>query len=87
MAGLTLEICVRAVVQSTPHPNSYQAGNAANTFLEALGVVDAIAQGHFLARLKDNIKPYALDTTLVTSSPGTSVQIAASSVLINARAQ
>ena len=81
---LTLDLCVAAVVNATDYPKHYKAGTSDTTTLWDLGVVTAIDQAHFLSRVKSNINPWAIDSSLVKSSTDTTVQACAVSVKNNA---
>jgi len=82
--ALTEDFCIHAVVASTPKPQRYKEGTAGNTTLFSLGVVDAIDSGHFLDRLKRQIKPWKIEDEDVPSSPDTTVEACADAVLNNA---
>jgi len=82
---LSPDFCVHAVVSSTPFPNRYKPGTPDTTTLFELGVVDDVEQAHFVKGVKSRIFPWLIDDALVASSPDTTVQTSAASVMNNAQ--
>ena len=75
---------MNVVVSSTPFPNRYKQGTAAETTLFALGIVDDIMSAHFVHSVQNAIRPWSIDQADIASSADTTIQVAAGSVQDNA---
>lgn len=82
---LSVQFCIDAVVNATPYPGKYKPGTPDTTTLFDLGVVDDVQEAHFVKGVQGNISPWQIDDDLLASSPDTTVQISAASVMNNAQ--
>jgi len=83
---LTPAFCLQVIINSTPKPSRWnpQSDTPSIKTLFDLGVVDSTASEVFVQAVKSRIFPWHIDDTDVTSSSGTTLQVAASSVQNNA---
>lgn len=83
--ALTAEFCLHVAINASPFPSRYKpSDDPSQVALFDLGVADPTSTAVYAEGVKNRIFPWHIDSASVASSPNTTVQAAADSILAGA---
>jgi hypothetical protein len=83
--ALTAEFCLHVAINATPFPSRFRPDDDPSQIqLFDVGVVDSTSSAFFAEAVKNRIFPWHIDSSSIGSSPDTTIQAAADSILAGA---